>query len=111
MTHQQDGAVLGGLADGGVDGVEGGVQCEGFVEAGAVPGQVQAAGADARLLQVGDVATPDADAFITQVQRLKIGQSVTLTYLRGAQQRQTTLTLAARRSVPDLDDSPRAGPC
>lgn len=55
------------------------------------------------ILSVNGVATPDANAFITAVQGLKVGQTVTLRYLREGQQLQTTLTLAAKSSVTDLN--------
>lgn len=63
------------------------------------------------ILSVNGVSTPSADAFITQVQRQPIGATVRLTFLRGDQRREVQLTLAARRSVQDLNDPSSDGPC
>lgn len=63
------------------------------------------------ILSVNGVNTPDANAFIGQVQQLRIGQSVTLRYLRDGKQLETTLTLAAKRNVPDLNNEAMDNPC
>ncbi|RJF71328.1 serine protease [Deinococcus cavernae] len=63
------------------------------------------------VISVQGVSTPDANAFIQQVQRYQIGQTISLKYLRGGQQRETTLTLAAKRQVTDLNNDSIQSPC
>lgn len=63
------------------------------------------------ITSVDGVATPDANTFIRTVQRLNIGQQVRVEYLRAGQRQQTTLTLAARRSVKDLSESSASATC
>lgn len=74
-------------------------------------GQLTALG-DA-IISVNGVSTPDANAFIQRVQKLRIGQSVTLQVLRGGQGQpfETTLTLTAKRNVPDLNTTSLNNPC
>ena len=63
------------------------------------------------ILSVNGVSTPDADAFITQVQRRRIGDTVSLGVLRGKERLVVQLTLAARRSVQDLNSPSSPSPC
>ncbi|UBV42831.1 S1C family serine protease [Deinococcus taeanensis] len=56
------------------------------------------------ILRVNGERTRNADEVITAIRRAKIGDSVTLTYLRGGQERQAKITLVPRASVPDLQE-------
>lgn len=65
--------------------------------------------AQGQLKTLGDVITsvngqptPDADAVIGAVRRARVGETVTLGYLRAGQPRETRLTLVARATVKDL---------
>lgn len=63
------------------------------------------------IISVQGVSTPDANRFIQEVQKYRIGDTVTLKYLRGGQQFETTLTLAAKRTVTDLNNDSMNSPC
>jgi serine protease Do len=65
------------------------------------------------LLELGDVVvsvngrrTRDADAFIGEVRRAQVGDTVTLRYLRGGegQELEARITLVGKRSVTDLNE-------
>ncbi|THF71077.1 serine protease [Deinococcus sp. Arct2-2] len=55
------------------------------------------------ILTVNGVRTRDAGEVINQIRRAEIGDTITLGYQRGEQRREAQIKLAARRSVPDLD--------
>ena len=63
------------------------------------------------IISVQGVSTPDANAFIQEVQKYRIGDTITLKYIREGQQFETTLTLAAKRSVTDLNNDSMQSPC
>lgn len=64
------------------------------------------------VIAVNDKPTPDANAYIQTVQNYKIGDTITVTYLRGGQQLKTTLQLAARSDLKDLNEGGSGqGPC
>lgn len=62
------------------------------------------------VIAVNDTPTPDANVYLQTVQNFKIGDSITVTYLRDGQQLKTTLQLAARSDLKDLNDNGK-GPC
>lgn len=63
------------------------------------------------ITSVNGVGTPDANRFIQEVQKYRIGETITLKYLRNGQQFETTLTLAAKRAVTDLNTPSMESPC
>lgn len=63
------------------------------------------------ILSVNGTRTADALAVINQVRKLKIGETVTVRYLRGTQELETRMKLAPRRSVTDLHENPSQASC
>ncbi|WP_221089669.1 S1C family serine protease [Deinococcus aquaedulcis] len=54
------------------------------------------------IVRVNGERTRDANAVINAIRRLKIGETVVLTYLRGEETREARMTLVPRATVPDL---------
>lgn len=51
---------------------------------------------------VNGTRTRNADEVITAIRRAQVGDTITLGYVRDGEARQTSITLVAKRSVPDL---------
>lgn len=56
------------------------------------------------ILRVNGQRTRDANEVIAAIRRAKVGDTVTLTYLRDDQERQARITLVPKASVPDLQE-------